>query len=396
MFSALSRGESHIRGLSQGEDVLSTASCLRALGVRIEHVGGETVVQADGLSAPRDTLNAGNSGTTIRLLSGILAGQAFESVIGGDASLRRRPMGRVIAPLQEMGARIESAEGKAPLRIQGGGLRAIRYRSPVASAQVKSCVLLAGLFAHGETVVLEPSLSRDHTERMLAAQGVPVQYGNGEIRILPRRPNPLDLTVPGDMSSAAFLFGAAVLTGGAVTVQGVGVNPTRTGILSVLERLGARVDVREERLEGGEPVADVTVSGSIQHPICIGAEEVPGVIDELPLIALLATQARGVSTIRGAKELRVKESDRIATVTGALNALGASVAERADGFVITGPTPLSGTVLSGSGDHRVAMMGAVAGTVASGETMVEGAEVAAVSFPLFLATLAGLGAQIEE
>lgn len=396
MLAALAPGASTIRGLSSGEDIASTMRCLRALGVEITRENGElTVCAPNGLQHPASELDAGNSGTTMRLLSGIVAGHPFVTSLSGDESLRTRPMKRVIDPLTAMGARIASREGYAPLTIEGGNLRAIHYTSPVASAQVKSCILLAGLRAAGETSIQEPHQSRDHTERMLAALGVPLHIRDGIVHLLPATPRTLDMTIPGDLSSAAFLFAAALLTRGEVTVTAVGVNPTRTGILEVMESMGAHVDIQNARLEGGEPVGDVTVSGAIERPIDIRADLVPSVIDELPLIALLATQAPGVSTVRDAHELRIKESDRISTVADALTRLGAQVSELPDGFTITGRTPLHGARVSSHGDHRLAMVLAVAGTIARGQTVVDGAEAAAVSFPTFAPVFASLGASID-
>jgi 3-phosphoshikimate 1-carboxyvinyltransferase len=382
MLASLAAGHSEIDNLPNGEDVQSTARCMSALGASIHISDTTTHVEApEQLREASVPLDAGNSGTTMRLLAGILAGQPFPSCLTGDASLSRRPMSRVVEPLKRMGADIRAEDGHAPLTIGPSNLRGIEYVLPVASAQVKSAVLLAGLFAEGTTRVVEPAPSRDHTERMLAALGVPVEregdsvaiHGGAHLR-------PFSTRVPGDISSAAFLFAAAVLTGGEVTVRNVGMNPTRAALLAVLQRMGAAVSVAKERSEMGEQVADVTVSGSITGPLVVTPQEIAVVIDELPVLALLATQAAGTSTVRGAGELRVKETDRT---------------ELPDGFVIRGGTRLRGNTVSSFGDHRLAMMLAVAGAVADGLTTVEGAEAADISYPQFAATLAALGGRIE-
>jgi 3-phosphoshikimate 1-carboxyvinyltransferase len=397
MLAALADGTSHIRNLPAGEDVHSTARCMRGLGAMVASWDGEARVVATGvLEQPAHDLDAGNSGTTMRLLAGILSGQTFHSCLDGDDSLRRRPMGRVIEPLSAMGATIRSDGGRAPLAIDGGDLRGIRYTLPVASAQVKSAILLAGLFADGSTEVIEPVPTRDHTERMLAAAGLSASQTRGSVVVEGgKRPSPLALTVPGDMSSAAFLLAGAALTGGEVTVTHVGVNPTRTGFLNVLERMGAQIDITDERKEAGEPVAGVTVRGVCRRPVTVEAEEVPALIDELPLVALLATQAEGTSVVSGAAELRVKESDRIATVTAQLRRLGAEIEERPDGFAVRGPVRLVGAAVESGGDHRLAMLLAIAGCIASGETIVEGAESSAVSYPGFERALTGVDGEID-
>lgn len=397
MLAALADGSSSMACLPRGEDVRATARCLADLGVRLELADGSALVESDGtLAPPVGELYAANSGTTLRLLAGILAGQSFASRLTGDDSLSARPMARIIEPLTRMGAVIASRDGRAPLDIQGGDLHGICYELSVPSAQVKSCILLAGLFAGGETTVIEPVPSRDHTERLFEAAGVRMARGNGAITVRgPQRPRPFALTVPGDLSSAAFLFAAAALTAGRVTVTGLGVNPTRAPFLKMLDAMGASVQLTNGRLELGEPLADVTVTGRIQGPVEIGESDVPGLIDEIPLLALLATQARGTSTIRGAGELRVKETDRISGVVEALDALGADIEELPDGFIVRGPTPLHGGTVHSRGDHRLAMMLAVAGCVARGETIVDGAESAAVSFPGFADVLHGLEARID-
>lgn len=398
MLAGLARGTSVIQNLPSGEDVLSTASCMDRLGVAVDLQPGRARLNSSGeLVAPQQELVAGNSGTTMRLLAGLLAGQTFSCRLTGDASLRRRPMGRVVDPLRQMGASIATHDGSAPLDITGSSLHGITYTLPVASAQVKSAVLLAGLFATGTTTVVEIVPSRDHTERMLESLGLNVRRHGMAVQVeRGASPDGFDLTVPGDISSAAFLLSAAAVTGGAVSLDAIGLNPTRTAILGVLERMGTTVSAGAERAETAEPRGTVTVTGPIERPIRICADEVPGLVDELPLIALLATQVLGESVIEGAAELRVKETDRVAAVTQELRALGADVEERTDGWIIHGKTPLQGGTVRSHGDHRLAMMLAVAGACADGETIIEGAEAADVSFPGFATVFSSLGATIEE
>ena len=397
MLSSLARGTSEIRGLPEGEDVRATAACIDSLGAAVRTMGTTAVVVSPGqLAAPDADLYAANSGATMRLLAGILAGQPFSARLTGDASLSHRPMQRVIEPLARMGADIRSQDGCAPLQVMGRPLHGIHYALPVASSQVKSAVLLAALFADGETSVSEPTATRDHTERMLRSLDITVEQQNGRVTLKGgQRPPPFDIEVPGDVSSAAFFFAAAVLSGGAIQVRRVGVNPTRTAFFGVLERMGARVDVETMGESMGEPVADVTVTGEIAKPIEIQEGEAAALIDELPLVALLATRARGTSTIRGAAELRVKESDRIGAVASVLRAMAADIEELPDGFVVRGPTQLCGATVSAQGDHRVAMMAAIAGCVADGETVVTGAEAAAVSFSGFASCFRQVGGRVD-
>jgi len=398
MLASLAAGHSSIDRLPAGVDVHCTAQCLRQLGVDIRMDGGAALVASTGrLSAPQAPLDAGNSGTTMRLLAGILAGQPFTSCLIGDESLSRRPMTRVVQPLNAMGASIHSNEGGAPLEIHARQLHGIDYALPVASAQVKSAILLAGLFAEGVTSVSEPHPSRDHTERMLAAVGVQVQVEGLRATLHGgQAPDTFTMSVPGDLSSAGFLLVAAALSGGDVTIDEVGLNPTRSGLLDVLREMGANVEILGQRQEMGEPVGRLRVSGRICRPVTVEAAQVPGLVDELPLVVLLATQARGTSVIRGAAELRVKETDRIATVAASLRRLGADLDELADGFVVRGPTALHGCNVSSHGDHRLAMLLAVAGAIAAGETVVDGVEAADVSFPNFAEVLGSLGGNIEH
>ncbi len=403
LLGALARGESVLQDLSPGADVQSTARCLRALGVSLaiefsqgNGPEGPTArvqgVGLSGLSPPASPLDAGNSGTTLRLLAGVLAGQPFESVLTGDASLRRRPMGRVIEPLTQMGACIESegGRGRAPLRIRGGRLRGIRYKLPVPSAQVKSCLLLAGLFADGETTVIEPVPTRDHTERLLRGQGAPLGRSGPEITLRPCSAlEPLAMRVPGDLSSAAFWIAAATLVPGSeLAIRGVGLNPTRTGFLAALQRMGACISVGGVREEAGEPVGDLLVRGAERmQAVEIGGEEVPTLVDEVPLLAVVATQAEGTTVVRDAEELRVKETDRLRAVAENLRRMGVFVEELPDGLVIPGPQPLRGACLPGYGDHRIVMAFAVAGLIARGETTIEGAEWVDISYPGFFEVL---------
>jgi 3-phosphoshikimate 1-carboxyvinyltransferase len=351
-----------------------------------------------GLREPESPVDCGNAGTLVRLVAGILAGQGgkrFELV--GDESLSRRPMGRIADPLTQMGATVETTGGGLPLHIEGRSLTPLRYELPVASAQVKSCVLLAGLLAEGgPTTVVEPVPTRDHTERMLRAAGATVRTSPGEVEVRPaERLDPLRLTVPGDFSSAApFLVAATLLPGSRLRISGVCVNPTRTGLMAVLERMGARISLYNRTASGGEPVADIEVEHADLVATEIGPREVPGMIDELPLFALAASMARGDSVVRGAAELRQKESDRIEAVTDALRALGIRIKSSQDGFRVRGvpSRPRGGTMDSG-GDHRIAMLGAVAGLVSREGVRIEGAEAVSVSFPGFYDVLSSVTQQ---
>jgi 3-phosphoshikimate 1-carboxyvinyltransferase len=403
MFAALADGRSEIRDLPAGQDVQSTARVLRGLGVSIEQRDNTTVVESDGrLRAPTEPLDCGNSGTTMRLMTGILAGQPFASELVGDESLSRRPMRRVVDPLAWMGADIETTEGHAPLRIRGGGLTGINYDLPVASAQVKSAILLAGLFADGRTTVresLDLGRSRDHTERMLAALGVHIDVVSDSAGWTATieggsRPAPLQLAVPGDPSSAGFLLAAAAMTGGSVRVDHLLTNPSRLGLARILKFAGMSIEIEGAAETIGEPTGAVYASGRPSATPTLDVRDVPALVDEIPLLALIATQIDGRSEIRGVQELRVKETDRIATTVQELTRLGAHIEELPDGFVIEGGTPLRGAVVSGHGDHRIAMMLAVAGMAAEGETVVQGAESAAVSWPEFAETMRAVGASI--
>ncbi len=374
LFGALASGETRVTGLLDSEDVHSTRRAVERLGAMVRAEGGEVVVvPPERLGEPDDVVDCGNSGTTLRLLAGVLSAVPGLSVLTGDASLRRRPVRRVIEPLRRMGATLSARDGDRlpPLVVQGGRLRGARHALEVASAQVKSAVLLAGLFAEGETSVAEPERSRDHTERMLRGMGVAVRSDGLTVSVSAARPRGGRVDVPGDISSAAFfLCGAAALPGSEVTVRGVGVNPTRTGLLDVLAAMGADVSQASAREVAGEPRADVTVRAGDLRGTEIGGALVPRLIDELPVVMAMATQARGRTVIRDAKELRVKESDRLAVMGEALSAAGARIELHDDGCAIDGPTKLRGVSVRTRLDHRIAMAMAVAQLFASGEEVV--------------------------
>ncbi|MHB1357406.1 MAG: 3-phosphoshikimate 1-carboxyvinyltransferase [Anaerolineae bacterium] len=398
LLGSLGSGTSRISNYLDGADCRATVGCIRSLGVAINRRQTELLVQGRGLRGwrePSDVLDCIRSGTTMRLLSGLLAGQPFMSILNGRTQLRARPMDRIISPLRLMGARISGRSGDRlpPLCISGTALQGIEYRSPVASAQVSSCVLLAGLFAEGTTTVIEPARSRDHTARMLRARGVAVlDEGSGQSLQGPiLELAGMDVNVPGDISSAAYFLVASLLVPGSeLLLRAVGINPSRTGILDVLSAMGATIDIVNEHDEGGEPVSDLFVRQQELDATTISGALIPRLIDEIPILALAATQAKGVTTIRDASELRVKETDRIATIVKALRALGAQVEPRNDGLVVEGPTPLHGALVECAGDHRIAMMAVIAGLIASGETVVTDIERVQDSFPGFEHMLAGV------
>ena len=392
IFNAIAAGEATIEGFQRSADCLATLRCLRDLGVPWRWLDDSTLSVAGrgrhGLSESAAVLDCRNSGTTIRLLAGLLAPQPFFSVLSGDRSLRSRPMARVIQPLRAMGADISGREGdtKAPLAINGSQLRGAAHELPVASAQVKSAIALAALFAHGETAVREPGPSRDHTERMLAAMGAGIESSGGLLRLSPLTSDlrPLSLRVPGDLSAAvAWLVLAACHPDAELHIPGVGVNPTRSGAIDALRLMGAEVRLEEERTWGPEPVADLTVRSSRLRGAVIEGDLIPRAIDELPLLALAACFATGETVIREAAELRVKESDRITATARRLSRLGADVEELPDGLRIRPAGRLRGATVSSSGDHRLAIMLALAGTLAAGETTVRHADAVAVSYPTF-------------
>jgi 3-phosphoshikimate 1-carboxyvinyltransferase len=387
ILGAIASGTTRVSGFLRAEDCLSTLRCLRTLGASIDDRGNDLEIHGGGLREPEEVLDVGNSGTTIRLLAGVLSGHAFHSVLTGDASVRRRPMDRVVDPLRRMGARISGRQAGrlAPLTIDGGGLRGVAHATPVASAQVKSSVLLAGLFADGETTVQEPAQSRDHTERMLGAFGAEVIRDGLTIRL--RGPQALrgaDVRVPGDLSSAAFLLAAAALVPGSeLAVADVGLNPTRTGVLDILRMMGASVAVQDLREESGEPVGTVVVRASRLHGTVIGGDLIPRAIDELPVLAVAASLAEGETVIRDAAELRVKESDRVEALARELGRLGARVEPQPDGLAIVGTRRLRGGRVRSDGDHRIAMALAVAGLCADGPVTVDDPACIETSFPGF-------------
>ncbi len=393
LFGAIARGRTEITGFLDAEDCGRTLRAVEALGAQVSRKGpGHYLVDGaglDGLGEPDDVIDCGNSGTTARLLMGVLAGQPFSTALTGDASLRSRPMARVAEPLRRMGAAVagRASGARLPLMVTGARpLRALTYRSPVASAQVKSALLLAGLWADGPVTVEEPAASRDHTERMLGGFGVRVAVEDRRITVAPGQPlTGRSVAVPGDISSAAFFLAAALIVRDAhVVLARVGINPTRTGLLDVLAEMGAPVaQAAAGGTEGGEPVADLTVTPGTLRAVEVGGSIIPRLIDEVPALAVLACAVPGVTRIRDAAELRVKESDRIRAIAQALGRMGADVREHPDGLEVRGGRPLSGAVVSSGGDHRMAMAVAVAGLAAEGETIVEDAECIATSFPGF-------------
>lgn len=398
MLGALATGTTHIRGLLVGEDTCSTAACFQALGATISELNSE-LVEVEGiglgmLQEPVDVLNAGNSGTTLRLILGILAAQSERFfAITGDASLRSRPMQRVVKPLSQMGALIWGRQGanRAPLAIRGQALQPIHYHSPIASAQVKSSILLAGLHSEGATTVTEPFLSRDHSERMLAAFGATIAPDPESCSVTITGPSPLqgqEVSVPGDISSAAFwLVAASITPDSELLLTNVGVNPTRTGILEVLLAMGADIHQENTRLVTGEPVADLRVRSASLKATEIQGEIIPRLIDEIPILAVAAAAAQGTTRIRDAAELRVKESDRLAAVAQQFTKMGARITEHPDGLDITGGLPLQGAELNSYGDHRMAMSLAIAALNAKGSSYIGQGNAAAVSYPQFIDTL---------
>lgn len=397
MFGAIAEGVSHIRGFLEGEDTRATAAILGRLGVRFETPApGERIVHGVGLHGLRGTsepLDCGNAGTGMRLLAGLLAGQAFDSVLVGDESLSRRPMRRVTDPLATMGASIDTHDGRPPLRIHGGApLRGVTYRSPVASAQVKSALLLAGLYADGATEVIEPHPTRDYTESMLKAFGWPIDYAPGHARLEGGHTlRAVDVEVPADISSAAFFIVAAcIVPGSLLRLKGVGLNPRRTGLLAALELMGADIAVENERTSGGEAIGDLVVRHARLRGVALPLDIVPDMIDEFPALFVAAAVADGMTTIRGAAELRVKESDRIAAMANGLKACGVLIDELPDGAIIRGGR-IGGGFVDSHGDHRIAMSFAVAGLVASAPITIGDCANVATSFPGFmeLANLTG-------
>jgi 3-phosphoshikimate 1-carboxyvinyltransferase len=393
LLAAMCEGETRVRNYLRSDDTNSTLNAVRSLGSQVEESANDLTIRGVGLrgAEPNHAIDVGNAGTLLRLLPGWLAGQQRGRwTLDGDESIRRRPVDRVAEPLRRMGAQVECRDGRLPpLVVEGAVLEGIRYELPVASAQVKSCILLAGLLAAGETRVVERLPTRDHTERMLEAAGATVSTEAGVVKIEPAERLVLEaVTIPGDFSSAAFFVVAATLTPGSeLRLERVGVNPTRTGLLTVLERMGGLVEVEGLRIEGGEPVADLTVRHTPLRATSVEAPEVPLLIDELPLVALLGAFAEGETVVSGAEELRQKESDRIATVVEGLRNVGAEIEAAPDGFRIGGTAGLRGGTIDSFGDHRLAMLGAVAGAASRQGAEVKGFEAAAVSYPTFLEDL---------
>lgn len=397
MFGALAQGKTTVKGFLRGADCLSTVKCFKALGVEIEDLGDTILVNGKGLrglNEPKDILDAGNSGTTTRLILGILAGQSFYSIITGDASIRQRPMGRVTKPLAQMGAKIYGRKDNtlAPLAVIPSLLKPIEYNIPVASAQVKSAILLAGLYADGTTIITEPHKSRDHTECMLKGFGADLEIAGLTVKIKGgANLEGQELVVPGDISSAAFFLVAGAITKGSeIILKNVGLNPTRTGIIDVLQEMGANLEILNEKVVAGEPIGDLRIKESALKGITIGGEIIPRLIDEIPILAVAGALAEGETIIKDAQELRVKETDRIKVMVTELKKMGVDIEERADGMVIRGGRQLKGAVCHSAHDHRVAMSIAVAGLVAKGDTVVEESQSIDISFPGFAELLFSL------
>lgn len=393
MLGALADGTTRIKGFLRGADCLSTIDCFRKLGIAIEEDGGSVTVHGkglNGLSAPAETLYTGNSGTTTRLLCGILAGQPFDSEITGDASICKRPMGRVTKPLALMGADIENEY--CPLIIHGRKLHGMEYNMTVASAQVKTALILAGLYADGETVIHELEKSRDHTELMLGAMGADIKVDGLTVRVgKTDRLAPQDITVPGDISSAAFFMVlGSIMPGSEITIKNVGMNPTRTGIIDVMNAMGADITISNERIEGGEPAADITVRTSELRGTEIGGALIPRLIDELPVIAAAAVFADGTTVIRNAQELKVKETNRIRAVVDEFGKAGVDITETEDGMIINGGKPIHGADFATYGDHRMAMSLAILAQLANGDSTLDDAECVNVSYPGFFDHFYGL------
>lgn len=396
LFGAIAQGKTTIHNLSSSADVMSTLHCIRQLQVDVSEKKGVIEIAGAGRygwKAAQHPFDCGNSGTTIRLLSGLLAAQPFSATLVGDESLSKRPMKRIIEPLTKMGASISSAPGGfPPLVIQGQQLDPITYSMPIASAQVKSCILFAGLYASGTTKVIEPYPSRDHTERMLQDFGVEVITEDRSVAITgPASLIGREVFVPGDISSAAFFIAAALLVPhSAVTIKNVCLNPTRIGLLEVLQRMGADISIREYSTPSSEPMGEIHVQTSPLSGVEILPDAIPSLIDEIPILAILATQANGKTILSGAQELRVKESDRLKSIATNLAAMGIRIDERADGFIIEGPQQLQGAVVDSFGDHRIAMAFSIAGLISNGATLVQDVDCVRISMPKFYKTLAGI------
>ncbi|PFM66533.1 3-phosphoshikimate 1-carboxyvinyltransferase [Bacillus cereus] len=397
MFGAIAEGTTRVSNFLLGEDCLSTIACFQKLGAKIEQSGNDVTIYGKGLEnlqEPKEVLDVGNSGTTIRLMLGILSNTPFHSTIIGDESIGKRPMKRVTDPLSKMHAQIDGRENGqyTPLSIRGGRVKGIHYHAPVASAQVKSAVLLAGLQGEGVTTVTEPMQSRDHTERMLRAFGCTVEVNERTVSLQGgQQLKGTEIKVPGDISSAAFfLVAGAIVQNSKLVLKNVGLNPTRTGILDVLTKMGARISIDNIRNEEFEPCGDITIETSKLKGIEIGGSLIPRLIDEIPVIALLATQAEGITVIKDAEELKVKETNRIDTVVDELGKLGAKIEATPDGMIIYGKQDLKGNTVNSHGDHRIGMMLAIASCIVNGEVKIENSDAVAVSYPNFFEQLAAL------
>lgn len=395
ILGSIAQGETRIYNFLDSLDCLKTLECMQALGAEID-LGKDNFIKIKGkglygLQEPKDMLDVGNSGTTIRLLTGLLSGQIFYSVLNGDNSIRRRPMKRVVEPLRLMGADIWGRkDGQfAPLSVRGNKLNPLHYTLPVASAQVKTALLLAGLYAAGETVIKEPLTTRDHTERMLKVMQADIKISSPEVKIKGGKElKSTEIFIPGDISSAAYFIAAAsILRDSQILIKHVGVNPTRTGIIKILKMMGAKINILNYQIKSNEPQADLKIEYSELKGIEIRKEEVPLLIDELPLIAVVATQAQGKTVVSGAKELRVKETDRIKATVNELKKMGADIEEKDDGFIVTGPSRLKEAVCESYNDHRIAMSLAVAALLAEGKTVIKNSECIDISFPGFEKTL---------
>ena len=398
ILGSISQGETRVYNLLNSLDCLRTLECMQSLGVKIE-LDEDSSVNIEGkglygLKEPKDILDVGNSGTTIRLLAGLLSGQDFYSVLNGDDSIRKRPMKRVVEPLRLMGADIWGRkDGQfAPLSIRGNKLNPLHYTLPIPSAQIKSAIMLASLYAVGETVINEPIRCRDHTERMLEIMQADLKISTPEIKVMGRKElRGTDIFIPGDISSAAYFIAAAgMLKDSQIIIKQVGVNPTRTGIIEILKKMGTKIDILNYQIKSNEPQADLMIEYSKLKGVEIKKENVPFLIDELPLIAVSATQAQGKTVVSGAKELRVKETDRIKAMVSELKKMGADIEEREDGFTVNGPTGLQGAVCESYNDHRIAMSLAVAALLAEGKTIIKNSECIDISFPGFEKTLQNL------
>jgi len=405
MLGAIAHGRSVIRNWLPAGDTIATLNAIQKLGIQV-NVGSQSINAWDltiegqglnGLKMPEQPINCQNAGTCMRLLAGILAGQNFPSVLDGSPQLQKRPMGRIISPLRMMGAKISSKHDRAPLHIQPADLHGIRYQMKVASAQVKSAILLAGLYSRETIQVYQPGPARDHTERMLAAMGADITVEDNWVSLQGGQPlSPLDLTVPGDISSAAFpLIAASIIPHSLITVTNIGYNKTRTGIVDMMTSMGAKLKIDNQRITGGEPAADFTFHFEELHNASFGGDIIVRAIDEFPIWAVAATQAAGESSVRDAAELRVKEVDRISILVGELSKMGAAIIEHPDGFTVTGPTLLNYAEVDSHGDHRLGMALAIAGLATNGPTLIHNADCISDSFPGFVETMQSLGADME-